>query len=147
MALYNFKRRANTDRMFTSGIATIYISDMDRSVQFYTETLGLRLAQRFGNHWASVEAGNLSIGLHPASDKNPAGRNGSTTVGFEVEDNIEQTVRTLEQKGVKFRGPVAQDMAGKFAWFEDPDGNGMYIYQVQKWGSQPKGKEPVSSVA
>jgi catechol 2,3-dioxygenase-like lactoylglutathione lyase family enzyme len=64
--------------MFRDGNATIFVSDMDRSVNFYTKTLGLKLAQRFGNHWASVEAGRLTIGLHPASNANPAGRNGST---------------------------------------------------------------------
>ena len=53
--------------MFSNGNATIFVSDMDRSVNFYTKILGLKLAQRFGNHWASVEAGKLTIGLHPAS--------------------------------------------------------------------------------
>ena len=33
--------------MFRDGNATIFVSDMDRSVNFYTKTLGLKLAQRF----------------------------------------------------------------------------------------------------
>jgi predicted enzyme related to lactoylglutathione lyase len=133
--------------MFSSGNATIYVSDMDRSVRFYTEVLGLKLAQRFGNHWAAVEAGTLSIGLHPASNQMPAGRDGSTMVGFEVEGSIEETVRTLQQKGVKFRGPINSDKAGKFAPFEDPDGNGLYMYQVAEWAKQPSSPEHASSVA
>ena len=35
--------------MLSKGITTIFVTDMDRSNRFYTETLGLRLAQRFGN--------------------------------------------------------------------------------------------------
>ena len=30
---------------------------MDRAVRFYSSTLGLKLADRFGNQWASVERG------------------------------------------------------------------------------------------
>jgi len=64
--------------MFSSGNVTVYVSNMDRAVRFYTEVLGLKLAYRFGDHWASVEVGRgLTIGLHPASAENPAGRKGS----------------------------------------------------------------------
>ena len=120
--------------MFTNGIATIFVTDMDRSVKFYTEVLGLKLAQRFGNHWAQLEAGQLSIGLHPASPETPAGRNGSTTIGLSLAGSIEDAVSKLRQKGVRFRGPVAVDPpAGKFAYFEDPDGNELYMIEVANW--------------
>ena len=58
--------------MFSGGNVTVYVSDMDRAVRFYNDTLGLKLAYRFGNHWASVEAGRgLTIGLHAASTQMP----------------------------------------------------------------------------
>src|ERR1043165_7661339 len=61
--------------MYASGNVTVYVSNMDRAVKFYSETLGLKLAYRFGDNWASVEAGRgLTIGLHPASGEMPAGR-------------------------------------------------------------------------
>jgi catechol 2,3-dioxygenase-like lactoylglutathione lyase family enzyme len=119
--------------MFSSGNATIFVSDMDRSVDFYTKILGLKLAQRFGNHWAAVEAGKLSIGLHPASSENPAGRNGSTVVGLELTGNIDDSVATLKHRGVKFRGAISEDSAGKIAHFEDPDGNLLYMIQLRQW--------------
>jgi catechol 2,3-dioxygenase-like lactoylglutathione lyase family enzyme len=74
MALYYSKPGAYSQSMLSRGIATIFVTDMDRSVRFYTEVLGLSLTQRFGNHWAQVEAGQLVIGLHPASAQSPAGR-------------------------------------------------------------------------
>ena len=39
--------------MFRGGVVTIDVSDMDRAVRFYAETLGFRLKERHGNHWAS----------------------------------------------------------------------------------------------
>lgn len=50
--------------MITGGNATAFVSNMDASIRFYTEVLGLRLTNRFGDSWATVEAGKgLTIGL------------------------------------------------------------------------------------
>jgi catechol 2,3-dioxygenase-like lactoylglutathione lyase family enzyme len=120
--------------MFSSGNVTLYISDMDRSIRFYTETLGLRLAYRFGNHWAAVEVGKgLTIGLHPASSEMPAGRRGSMALGLELgETSIEEAISRLSSKGVRFQGPVNEAKAGKFVSFEDPDGNLIYLAELNR---------------
>jgi len=128
--------------MFSNGIATIFVTDMDRAVKFYTDILGLKLMQRFGNHWASVAAGQLAIGLHPASGQNPAGQDGSTTIGLMVDGKIDDAVSTLRQRGVKFRGTVAEDEGGRFVYFEDPDGNSMYIIEVRQWSSPNSNQRP-----
>jgi catechol 2,3-dioxygenase-like lactoylglutathione lyase family enzyme len=115
---------------------------MDRAVRFYTETLGLRLAYRFGDHWASVELGKgLTIGLHPGSAEMPAGRRGSMAIGLELRGvSIEDAVARLEANGVKFQGPVNdQGKAGKFAGFEDPDGNQLYIAELN-WSHVNQGE-------
>ncbi len=58
--------------MISGGNATIIVADIDRSIRFYTEVLGLKLTNRFGNDWATVSAGEgLTIGIHPASTKYP----------------------------------------------------------------------------
>src|SRR5579872_6610897 len=102
--------------MFSSGNVTVYVSNMDRAVRFYSETLGLKLAYRFGDHWASVELGKgLTIGLHPASSHSPAGRKGSMAIGLEVSGSIHDAIKTLESKGVQFQGSVVNDgKAGSF---------------------------------
>ena len=117
--------------MFSSGNVTLYVSNMDRAVRFYSETLGLRLAYRFGDNWASVEVGKgLTIGLHPASAEMPAGRKGSMAIGLELSGSIHEAVKALQAKGVEFHGPVNEGKAGSFAGFEDPDGNVLYLAQL-----------------
>src|SRR5262247_832893 len=98
--------------MFSSGNVTLYVSNMDRAVRFYSDTLGLRLAYRFGDNWASIELGKgLTIGLHPASEQMPAGKKGSMAIGLELSGSIHEAVQTLESKGVRFHGPVNEGKA------------------------------------
>ena len=60
--------RRDTAGVIRGGNATIFVTDMDRAVSFYTETLSLRLTFRAGDHWASIDAGDgFRLGLHPAS--------------------------------------------------------------------------------
>jgi len=117
--------------MLTGGNVTVYVSDMNQAVRFYTEVLGLKLKERAGDHWAAVDAGNgLIIGLHPATREVSAGRAGSIAIGFEAIAPIEQVVDALKVKGVNFQAPIVSDKAGKFAFFSDPDGNPCYAFQM-----------------
>ncbi len=120
--------------MISGGNATVFISNMDRSVEYYTGVLGLRLTNRFGDHWATVEAGTgLTIGLHPASPDYPApGTKGSTMLGLEIDEAIEIVVDRLKDKGVKVKGAIIRGGSGNFAHFEDPDGNEIYIWEVNR---------------
>jgi len=126
--------------MYNSGNVTIYVANMDRAVQFYTETLGLKLQYRFSDHCAAVEVGKgLTIGLHPASSENPAGRQGSMAIGLELTGSIENAMAKLGARGVKFHGLVNEGKAGKFAHFEDPDGNSLYLAELQ-WSHVKQGE-------
>ena len=119
--------------LITGGLPTIYVSDMDASVRFYTDTLGLKLLERYGNHWASVDGGHgLTIGLHPASAENPAGRVGSISIGFQTSAPITEAVATLKGRGVVFRGDIVDDKQVFIAHFEDPDGNRLYLAEVKR---------------
>lgn len=125
--------------MFSSGNVTIYVQNMDRAVKFYTEILGLKLAYRFGDHWASVELGKgLTIGLHPATAESPRGC-GGMSIGLELTGSLEDAVRRLEAKGVSFGGIVNEGKAGKFAHFNDPDGNQLYLAELN-WSHVNQGQ-------
>jgi len=120
--------------MISGGNATVFVSDMDRAVRFYTEVLGLRLTNRFGDNWATVEAGKgLTIGLHPASPKYPApGTKGSMVLGMEIDESIERAVSRLSERGVRIQGAVVQGESGRFVHLEDPDGNEIYLWEVNR---------------
>jgi predicted enzyme related to lactoylglutathione lyase len=121
-------------RMISGGNATVFVYNMDAAVQFYTQTLGLRLSNRFGDNWATVEAGKgLTIGLHPASSKYPApGTKGAIMLGLEIDEAIETVVARLSEKGVRIKGSVVRDEPGNFIHLEDPDGNEMYLWEVDR---------------
>ncbi len=118
--------------MFASGNVTIPVTNMERAVEFYTKTLGLKLAYRFGDHFASVELEKgLTIGLHPAASVTPrAERKGGPAIGLELSGKIEDAMRILGERGVKFDGVADEGKSGKFAHFEDPDGNALYLAQL-----------------
>jgi catechol 2,3-dioxygenase-like lactoylglutathione lyase family enzyme len=121
--------------MISGGNITVMVSNMDASVRFYTEVLGLKLTNRFGDHWATVDAGRgLIIGLHPASPKYPApGTKGGMLIGLEVNEPIQQAVDHLKGKGVRFAAPIVNDAgAGAFVDFEDPDGNSIYLWETRQ---------------
>lgn len=44
---------------------TLMVDDLDRSVDFYTNIVGLREDLRFGEDWAEMVTQGITIGLHP----------------------------------------------------------------------------------
>ncbi len=120
--------------MICGGNATVFVSNMDRAVEFYTHVLGLKLTNRFGDQWATVEAGKgLTIGLHPASSKYPApGTKGGMMLGLEIDEPVDGVVARLSEKGVSIKGSVMRDESGNFAHLEDPDGNELYLWEVNR---------------
>jgi catechol 2,3-dioxygenase-like lactoylglutathione lyase family enzyme len=127
--------------MIQGGTPTIYVTDMDRAIAFYTKTLGLRLLEREDDDWASIDAGDgLVLGLQPAGqnggrDVGKGGRaaaGGSISIGFNVTAPLEEVIAELENRGVQFRGPIQgqQDLPIRLAFFGDPDGNALYLCEL-----------------
>jgi predicted enzyme related to lactoylglutathione lyase len=114
--------------MVTGGNATVYISNMDAAIRFYTQTLGMRLKEHYGDHWATVVAGGFEIGLHPSGAQQP-GIAGSITVGLLVDD-IQAAAAKLADDGTREINPVIQGSGGSFLHFQDPDGNHLYLWQM-----------------
>src|SRR5687767_7322816 len=83
-----------TAPLVAGGSPTIFISDMERAVGFYTQTLGLEVAYRAGDKFCMIDAGGgLMIGLHPheaGKHAPPPGTSGSIQVGLNVARPIEE---------------------------------------------------------
>ena len=114
-------------------LPTVFVSDMDRAVAFYTDVLGLALAFRAGDHWASIDAGaGTQIGLHPGGA--PVGETSSAiSIGLNVTEPLEAVMAALSARGVEF-GEVSTDGMLKIAHFTDPDGNPLYLCEQPKYG-------------
>jgi catechol 2,3-dioxygenase-like lactoylglutathione lyase family enzyme len=119
--------------MIKSGSVNIYVSNIDRSIKFYTDTLGMKLVFNAGGHYAQIAAGGgLMLGLHPASPKAPKpGTHGAISIGFEPDRPIDQAVAELLNRGVAFHGPIMDDPPVRLAFFGDPDGNELYLVEYK----------------
>jgi catechol 2,3-dioxygenase-like lactoylglutathione lyase family enzyme len=127
-------RQHKEGTMFSGGNVTVYVSNMDRAVRFYSETLGLKLACRFGDHWASLEAERDSRSgfTRPLQYVRPVEK-GSMAIGLQLKGSIRDAVSALKTKGVHFQGDVLNEgKASSFIGFEDPDGNQLYLAELNR---------------
>ena len=114
--------------MYTGGNLTVMVSDFDRAVRFYTETLGLTLKMRAGDGWAEIAAPGVSIGLHAAGSHGPQpGGGGGMSLGLQVDD-LDSAMATLRARGVEF-APPTQGEGARFAFFHDPDQTPLYLFE------------------
>ena len=117
----------------TLGHAHLKVRDLERSVAFYTEFLGLRLTERVGSQFAFLSGGDLHHdlalqALGTAAPGTPRHAVGLFHLAFEVPDreSFAAAYHALDAGGV----PVAAVDHG-ISWamyFADPDGNGLEIY-------------------
>lgn len=114
-------------RLTKIGVVILGASDLDKSVAFYRDRLGLEVTNRTDD-FVFLNAGTvtlaLSSGLVQALGKDP----GAVEVVFSV-DHVRQAYEQLQKRGVKFRGePRVITGAMKAANFTDPDGHVLSIF-------------------
>ncbi len=109
----------------------VFVSDLNRAIEFYEATLGLKLEHSAPEHgYASLSAGPVRLGLAVASadQQELVGRH--TGIGLAVSDLEGEHVR-LAGRGVAFTmPPTKQPWGGFMALAADPDGNVFYLDQV-----------------
>lgn len=103
------------------------VTDMDRSVRFYGDGLGLRSIYH-SPYWSTFELGSVRIGLHPVTDGLVNG-GGGWVVAFEVED-IAALRKHLADIGHPSNAEYHQTPAGVVMDFSDPDGNPLQAMQL-----------------
>jgi catechol 2,3-dioxygenase-like lactoylglutathione lyase family enzyme len=110
-------------------IATLGVKDLGAAGKFYEEKLGLHRAGGEDGEAIVFESGDTTINVYRSRF---AGTNQATALTWTVDD-VDDVVRTLKAKGVKFEhydlpetrreGDVHISGDIKVAWFKDPDGN------------------------
>jgi lactoylglutathione lyase len=109
------------------GYSIVFVSDMQRAIEFYRDVLGLPL--RFESpEWTEFDTPGTTLALHRAdspssagdpNDDNPAGQ---CHLGFSVDD-IDAYHERLTSRGVIcVQPPREEDYGRKLAKYVDPDG-------------------------
>ena len=105
---------------------TAMVANLEAAIVFYTETLNLGLKKRYGDHYAEIDAGNIAIGLHPTESAVKKGNNLSIGFGIIAFDEV---IADLEGKGISLK--ITQEGWIRIANFEDPDGNQLFLAELQ----------------
>lgn len=111
-----------------SGVATVWVpvEDMDRAVQFYSDTLGLGIKMQ-QDDWSEIEANGLTIGLN-ARESVHKGDSGGAVISFQPDGSIDEEVTRLTSAGVTFTGEISEHPWGRIAPFKDSEGNDLQFY-------------------
>ncbi len=56
-------------------------------------------------------------------------------------------VERLSKQGARITGSIVRDETGNFAHFEDPDGNEIYLWEVNRWEVPETALAPHETVA
>jgi catechol 2,3-dioxygenase-like lactoylglutathione lyase family enzyme len=103
------------------------VQDMDASVQFYRDILGLQ-NEYSSPHWSSFRLGESRLGLHPPFQGGSAeAKGGGWVLGVETDD-ISRLNLLLTEKGVA-TGAYHDTPGGVVMDFQDPDGNRLQAIQ------------------
>lgn len=116
--------------MFTQiDYTMIIVSDMDRSIEFYRDKLGIPMKFQ-SPEWTEFQTGATTLALHGGGvrqqqrpDGDPSKQAGTCSIGFNCE-NVDKTFEELKAKGVFFVMPPTQREGEgiRLAVAIDPDG-------------------------
>ncbi|MEO0975536.1 MAG: VOC family protein [Pseudomonadota bacterium] len=117
------------------GYVTVYVSDFQRSLAFYRDTLGLPfLFADEGFGYARFQAGAIQLAMAAVPADAPNARDlvgRHMGIALSVAD-IDQAYDELLGRGVRFPlVPTVQPWGGKLAMLADPDGNEFHLDVVQ----------------
>ncbi len=104
------------------GNVILAVNDLDKSLQFYHEIIGLPI-KRQRRSWIDLGTSGALLSLHPASlTEQHVGSSieNGITIGFLVGD-VKSAIDELKEKGVKIHRDIVEKDAGKNAVIMDPD--------------------------
>jgi len=112
---------------------TINVHDMEKSLAFYRDIVGLPLKRQFspmpGDHIAFLGAGDTEVELIHNEKNPPASFSQNISLGFKVE-SLEKTMEILKAHDIPvLAGPFQPNPSVKFFYVHDP--NGLRVQFVQ----------------
>ena len=112
------------------------VKNVQRSIAFYTQTLGFNLDMQNLPAFGQVSVGNLKLilsgpgasGSRPTPDGHQQEPGGWNRVVLQVEDLLAR-INELKKRGVHFRNEMEVGPGGKQIQVEDPDGNPIELFE------------------
>lgn len=98
--------------------------DLDASIAFYTETLGMKLKFRDGAHYAAIDGGSVTIALATAVDHPIPGQ---VVAGIKTAD-VDGAARAVVDAGGAIVKDPYDDAHERRAVVYDSKGNGLVFY-------------------
>jgi len=117
------------------GHVHLKVSDLDRSIDFYRDVIGLEVTQRYGAQAAFLSAGGYHhhLGLNTwesaGGPRPPRNAVGLYHTAFLFPDRVAlaRALRRAIEAGVEIEG-AADHGVSEAVYFSDPDGNGIELY-------------------
>jgi catechol 2,3-dioxygenase-like lactoylglutathione lyase family enzyme len=106
-----------------------FVKNMDQAVAFHRETLGLPLKFQ-SPEWSEFATGDVTLALHLASEKNPAGR---VELGYAVK-GLEDIYANREKLGLAFSSAPKPLHGVLLANFIDSEGQSCSISEAPAAG-------------
>jgi glyoxylase I family protein len=112
------------------------VKDVQRSIAFYTQTLGFNLDQQNLPAFGQVSIGNLKLilsgpgasGSQPMPDGRQQEPGGWNRIVLLVQD-LPARIADLKKQGVHFRNEMQVGPGGRQIQVEDPDGNPIELFE------------------
>ena len=118
------------------GSVILLVDDLERSAQFYKDTIGLKLKVKTTD-WVEFFEKGTTLALHPrkrrgkdVDDNDDRDGHPNVLVGFMVAD-LDQVVKDLRAKDVRFFKEPTTEPFGKHAIILDPDDHLISIAEIE----------------
>ncbi|GFG80776.1 hypothetical protein MPRG_40520 [Mycobacterium paragordonae] len=98
--------------------------DLDESIRFYSETLGMAVKFRDGDHFAALDGGSITLALATAVDHPIPGQ---VVVGIKTSD-VDAAAKAIEASGGGIVRAPYDDAHERRAVVYDNKGNGLVFY-------------------
>ncbi|WP_205874116.1 VOC family protein [Mycobacterium camsae] len=112
--------------MSTHEVRMIVLStdDLDESIRFYSEALGMAVKFRDGDHFAALDGGSITLALATAVDHPIPGQ---VVVGIKTSD-VDAAAKAIEASGGGIVRAPYDDAHERRAVVYDTKGNGLVFY-------------------